>query len=270
MSPRRALRLACCALVGFMASPVWAHDTWFALQSRAPAELVMALGTGTRFPLQEFAISGEHLQQIGCRQGETRVSVAALTDAPTLTLRATPAGPAPLSCGAQLKAMAIELAPDKIPVYLDEIHASAAVREAWSRMQSRGLAWNERYTKHARIELAGAAATTEASTLQARPMAMGMDVLLESGLQPTHSGEALAFQVLRDGKPLADFAVELRSADDRGAKWFKTDAQGRVRTEAPEAGRWILRGTDLRLSASRPGTWESRFVTLAFEVLPAP
>jgi hypothetical protein len=253
-----------------MASPVWAHDTWFALQSRATAGVVLALGTGTRFPLQEFAIAPEHLQQIGCRQGDGRVGVAALTNAPTLTLRATPAGPAPLSCAAQLKPMAIELAPDKIPVYLDEIHASAAVREVWSRMQSRGIAWNERYTKHARIELAGAPAAADPATLQARPMAMGMDVLLESGLQPTHSGDTLVFQVLRDGKPLADFAVELRSTDDREAQWFKTDAQGRVRTAAPEAGRWILRGTDLRLSASRPGTWESRFVTLAFEVLPAP
>jgi len=270
MSPRLALRLACCALVGFMASPAWAHDTWFALQSSAPAEPVLALGTGTRFPLQDFAISAEHLQQIGCRQGESRVNVAALAGAPTLTLRATPADPAPLSCGAQLKPMTIELAPDKIPVYLDEIHASAAVREVWSRMQSRGMAWNERYTKHARIEIAGAVAAAEAATLQARPMAMGMDVLLESGLQPTHSGDTLAFQVLRDGKPLADFAVELRSAEDREAQWFKTDAQGRVRTAAPEAGHWILRGTDLRLSAARPGTWESRFVTLAFEVLPAP
>jgi hypothetical protein len=34
----------------------------------------------------------------------------------------------------------------------------------------------------------------------------------------------------------------------------------------PLAGRWILRGTDLRACAERPGTWDSRFVTLAFGV----
>ena len=42
--------------------------------------------------------------------------------------------------------------------------------------------------------------------------------------------------------------------------------QGRVRIQAPLAGQWVLRGTDLRLSERVPDTWESRFVTLAFEI----
>jgi hypothetical protein len=50
--------------------------------------------------------------------------------------------------------------------------------------------------------------------------------------------------------------------------WSQTDEQGRVTLQAPLAGRWILRGTDLALSASRPDEWESRFATLAFEVAP--
>jgi len=32
----------------------------------------------------------------------------------------------------------------------------------------------------------------------------------------------------------------------------------------------LLRGTDLRPSSERPGTWDSRFITLAFEVADAP
>jgi len=35
---------------------------------------------------------------------------------------------------------------------------------------------------------------------------------------------------------------------------------------APLAGRWVLRGTELRLSETEPDVWESRFVTLAFEI----
>jgi hypothetical protein len=36
--------------------------------------------------------------------------------------------------------------------------------------------------------------------------------------------------------------------------------------QAPLPGRWLLRGTELRLSQERPDTWDSRFVTLAFDV----
>jgi hypothetical protein len=98
---------------------------------------------------------------------------------------------------------------------------------------------------------------------------MGMDVLLESGLQAMHPGDPLVFQVLRDGAPLPDFAVELRSDQHPLGIWRKTDAQGRVRIAAPIVGKWVLRGTDLRLSERVPDTWESRFVTLAFEITPA-
>ncbi len=38
----------------------------------------------------------------------------------------------------------------------------------------------------------------------------------------------------------------------------------------PLAGRWLLRGTDVRPSTQNPDRWESRFVTLAFEVLKKP
>jgi hypothetical protein len=48
--------------------------------------------------------------------------------------------------------------------------------------------------------------------------------------------------------------------------WFRTDAQGRIRARLPLPGRWLLRGTDLRLSAVDATRWESQFITYAFEV----
>jgi hypothetical protein len=159
----------------------------------------------------------------------------------------------------------IELAPDKIELYLNEINAPASVREAWAAMQSRGLPWIERFTKHARIELAGDA-PPDGPAPRAEPTGMGMDVILDSGLQRVRAGDPLVFQVLRDGTPLAGFAVELRGDRHPDGQWQTTDANGRVRFRAPGPGHWVLRGTDLRLSRTRPGTWESRFVTLAIEV----
>jgi hypothetical protein len=39
--------------------------------------------------------------------------------------------------------------------------------------------------------------------------------------------------------------------------------------QPPLAGRWVLRGTDLAPAAGQPDAWESRFITLAFDVAPA-
>ena len=136
------------------------------------------------------------------------------------------------------------------------------MRQQWAEMQSRGVPWKERYTKRARIELnpdAGAA----------RPVDMAMDVLLESSERPLQQGQTLQVRVLRDGQPLSDFAVELRNEHGPLGLWRKTDAEGRVRFTAPLPGRWVLRGTDLRLSEHEPDLWVSRFVTLAFEVAPS-
>jgi hypothetical protein len=71
---------------------------------------------------------------------------------------------------------------------------------------------------------------------------------------------------MRIGQPLPDLSVELRGDRIALGIWRKTDAEGRVRFPAPLAGRWVLRGTELRVSERDPDTWESRFVTLAFEI----
>jgi hypothetical protein len=247
------------------------HDTWFDATRVGASEVVMALGTGNQFPLQEYAVDREHLRRSGCRSGDAKpVALTAVRDTPTaLIVRARMSGEQlrleAITCWAQLAPLDIELSADKVKLYLKEINAPRAVHEAWAEMQSRGVVWKERYTKHARIELRGNDFVSS-MPVPARPVDSGMDVLLESGLQNRHPGDTLVFQVLRDGAPLADFAVELRSDQHRVGIWRKTDADGRVRIQAPLAGKWVLRGTDLRRSEQMPDAWESRFVTLAFEI----
>ena len=85
------------------------------------------------------------------------------------------------------------------------------------------------------------------------------------GNKPIAVGEPLEFQVLRDGRPFAGFPVELVSERSALGIWRESDADGKLRHSLPFAGRWLLRGTDLRPSGERPDTWESRFVTLAIE-----
>ncbi len=240
-----------------------AHDTWFQPLAPAPGgQPVFALGTGNRFPTYEFPLGYEYLVGSGCRgEGATAAPLAHVEDRPaSLVVRgATPFKPgAALTCWAQLAPFDVEVPPDKIELYLREIQAGPALRASWAAMKARGLPWRERYTKFARIELGGTGLRV--------PLPLGMDVRLDSPRSPIRAGDELGFQVLRDGVPLADLPVELVSNISPVGIWRKTDAEGRVRVAPPLAGRWLLRGVDLRVSRQSADQWESWFATLAFEV----
>jgi hypothetical protein len=263
---RRALGLLCAVLAG----PAAAHDTWFALQPPTDrGEAVLALGTGNQFPQQEVPVALQQLQASGCRgEGQREAPLRWVADRPTALLlrsaRPVPAAVA-LTCWAQLVPIDIQIDDATVEVYLKEINATPAVRERWAALRARGVRWQETYVKHARIEIDGAAAAPAA------PVAgLGMDVRLETTQRPLRAGDTLRFQVLRDGAPLAGLPVELRSDLSPLGIWRQTDAEGRVELTVPLAARWILRGTDPRPAAQDPDRWESRFVTLAFEVQKKP
>lgn len=243
-----------------------AHDTWFATRPGKPAEVVLALGTGDQFPAFETGIDARYFTAQGCDAGGQAAAVPMVilrNDDRSLLLRAPRNA---TSCWMQLQPFEITVTPDKVPVYLKEIQASPEVRATWSAMQARGLPWRERYVKHARIDLDPGAATATATGVPALPL--GMDLRIEHANGPLRVGDSVNARVLRDGLPLADQALELRSDASPLGIWRRSDEQGRLTLPLPLAGRWLLRGVDLRVSASNPDEWDSRFVTLAFEVLP--
>ena len=264
------LALALLAVATGLAAPAAAHDTWFEQRSAtARGQAVLALGTGNQFPHHEFQLVLSQLQRHGCRaEGATEALLEWVADEPTALVLQTPArGHATRSCWAQLVPFEVEIDDVTVEVYLDEIRALPAVRERWAALRARGVRWKETYVKHARIELAGdahAAATARASAPAVD--AMGLDVRLEPGAWPLRAGDTLRAQVLRDGQPLGGLPVELRSDLSPIGLWRHTDGQGRVELKLPLAARWVLRGVDLRPSEREPDAWDSRFVTLAFEV----
>jgi hypothetical protein len=247
--PALSLLLSCLVTLA-LPGAARAHDTWF--EPLGPAG-VLSLGTGNRFPEQAYPIGAEQLREHGCRDDTgvpVRLAPLRHNDKALLLL----AAPRAATCWAQLMPFDVELAPDRIPVYLDEIAAPPAVRERWARLQAAGKPWKERFTKHARVALAGQ---------DSHPVAMGMDALLEGPALPA-AGSTVTVRVLRDGGPLAGQPLELVGEQGQSAGWFRTDEAGRIRFTAPPPGRWIVRGVDLRPSDSDADAWDSRFVTLAF------
>ncbi len=260
------LKCAGAALLAIAAVAVRAHDTWFEpLPPNPGGHAVFALGTGSRFAQFEFPLGYEYIADSGCRgKGGTAGRLVHVEDRPAaLVLRsATPLDARQgLSCWAQLTPFEVVVPPDKIELYLREIQAGPALRAAWAAMKARGLPWREHYTKSARVELGGAGPRTA--------LPLTMDVLLANPRQPIRAGDELTFQVLRDGAAIADLPVELVGSLSPQGLWRKTDEQGRVRVAVPAAGRWILRGVDLRVSGPAADEWVSWFVTLAFEAAPA-
>lgn len=250
-------RLAAAVALACAVASAGAHDTWFERLSGPTGPALLALGTGNQFPGRETGVGAEYLVQQGCQTSADAPAAALpppltpLRNTPAALLLRAPAGA--LGCWMQMAPFDIELPADKVALYLDELNASPSLRDTWAALQARGLPWRERYTKHARIELQPGGAATS--------VAMGMDALLQ------RSAGQLVFTLLRDGQPLPHLAVELRGTAPGASAWHRTDSQGQLRLDAPAPGRWLLRSIDLRLVPEAGGSrWDSRFLTLAFDV----
>ena len=245
-----------CLLVGLaFAGSAFAHDTWF---EPLPGGTI-ALGTGNRFPVTELAVDDKFFAKRGCVTADgTARALEKLRFTDKATLLRPKGNSVALTCFVQLDPFEIDLPADKIEIYFKEIRPSAAVLAAWADLEARGLPFKERYTKSARIDV-GADASSQ-------PTGTAMDALRVSPRGALTVDSEAVFQVLLDGKPLPDFPVELINERSPIGLWHRTDAEGRIRAKLPLPGRWLLRGTELKLSPADATRWESQFITYAFEV----
>jgi hypothetical protein len=236
-----------------------AHDSWLRPSSRAGLELA----TGNRFPRAEFPTNPATVVQPGCTDGSNPLALRPLQVLPTaLSLLAVTRGAPPLACWVELAPYEVDLAPNLVPVYLDEIQASPQVRAISAQRQAAGTGWHERYRKFMRVESTVPQASAEARAAARRPVGHGLELLVR-GDQPVLAGMPFEVRLLRDGTPLAGQPIELVGEQGAG-RWSSTDAQGLLREVLPASGAWLLRGVDLR--PADDGGWDSRFVTLLLQV----
>lgn len=254
--------VAALAAAAFASAPAAAHDTWFERLPEAVAGGVeLALGTGNRFPRMEDPVGHRHVVKSGCldTQHADRPLVLLRHARRSTRLRAEGVAPPAFSCWMQLEAFDVELDAARVQVYFDEARPPPAVVAAWQAIAARGEPFRERYVKGARID--GAATP-------ARGPVLDLDLLRRVPAGPWRAGVEGRVEVQRDGRPLPGLAVELVSADRRVATWLRSDAGGGVLLRPPAPGRWLLRAVDLRAPAAPGARFESRFVTLAFDVMP--
>jgi len=250
-----------------LAAPAVAHDTWL-LPARhavpAGTTVVLDLTSGMAFPAPETAIKPERISHAACRLAGKTFDIAARSAGPkSLRLKPRLADPGIASLWVELAPKSIELKPDQVKEYLDEIGAAAEVRKVWDE-GGKERRWRELYAKHAKTYVRVGEPGADRSW--AEPAGMALEIVPEKDPTALRPGDELPLRLLQGGKPLANFPLGLVGEGDSKGLLRATDAEGRVTFPLARAGRWLVRATQLRRS-SKPGTdWESDFATLTLEV----
>lgn len=263
MDSNRWCHMACAVILSLSVGRALAHDTWlkpqaFALRSGDVA--AFDLTSGHAFPEAEHAIKRERLARAECRvAGKSQRMRAASVQPKSLRLTARLGLEGAAVCAVELKPRTIDLTEEQAAAYLDEIDAPDAIRQAWAAAPQ-PRRWRETYAKYAKAIVGSGA--WQADGAWKLPSGIALEIVPEGNPLSTRAGDELVVRVLRDGVPLAGLALALASAGTPNI-WRRTDAQGRAKFVVPSAGRWIVRGTDLRSEAA--GHWRSRFTTLVFE-----
>ncbi len=97
---------------------------------------------------------------------------------------------------------------------------------------------------------------------------MALEIVPEKDPTRLRAGDDFPVRVLKHGKPLDNFPLGIIRG--RAAKGVseQTNAEGRVVFTLNLAGKWLVRGTELRKSSAPDIEWESDFTTLTIEVSP--
>jgi uncharacterized GH25 family protein len=262
----RALAVLVALLVA--AGSALAHDTWLLPSSlRVPVgqAVTLSLTSGMTFPVNLFVIEPSRVKRADVQlAGKTSALGAGRRSARVLRYSWTPAQAGVAALAVELAPKTLTLTPDKITEYLEEIDASASVRNAWAQIPA-PKRWRESYVKHASTFIR--VGNPGADSSWARPLGLGLEIVPERDPTLLTAGDTLPVRVLRGGSPLAGFVVGARHAGATKATFFPTDAAGRARITLPSSGQWLLAGTDLRRT-SRPNLeWESDFTTMTLAVV---
>lgn len=253
-------------LVGLITTTVLAHDTWLLPRRMTvmPGSLVLLdFTSGMAFPTLDHAIAAERIIAARYRLGGHTVGIEkrrAGAKSLQFSVNLQEAGVATL--WVSLKPRSLDLKPKLVPEYLEEIGASAEIRQAWQNSPTKR--WREVYQKHAKTFVLVGKPVGDRSW--AEPVGMALEIVPEKDPTALRIGDEFPVRVLKQGAPLAGFPLGLVCEGDKHGRLQKTDAEGRALFRLSKAGRWLLRGTELRKATQPESDWESDFTTLTFAV----
>ncbi len=263
-SLRSAIALS---LLTILTTVAIAHDTWLIPERfvvTPNTSVLLDLTSGMAFPNLETSIKSERIDRARCRLAGQTMALSDLSSAPkSLRFKALMSDVGVATFWVELKPRSLELTPNQVQEYLDEIDAPAPVRQQWANAKQ-PRRWREVYTKHAKTFVQVGDSQTDRSW--AEPVGMSLEIVPETGPTRLRRGDEFSVRVLENGTPLADFPIGFVREGSGHGQIRKTDSEGRVKIRLARSGRWLLRGTKMRKSTQPDVDWESDFTTLTVRV----
>lgn len=246
------------------ATLVRAHDTWLSGPAQvapgAPARFGLT-SSGT-FPTPEHAIEAARVARSSCRVAGQQVPlVVGARGKQALRLTARPAIAGVAACSLSLGPRTLDLKPEDVAHYLEEIGASATVGPKWDARPA-PRKWRETYVKHAKAFVRVGEGEDQSWR---EPTGLGLEIVPLADPTRLHPGATLEVRLLTAGQPLAGLALRASRAG-KPAAFATTGEDGRASFVLDAPGPWLLAATELRPSSARPAEWESDFTTLYLEV----
>jgi uncharacterized GH25 family protein len=251
----------------FMTLVASAHDTWLVPKTfsiRPGTRLSLDLTSGMLFPVLETSINPDRIET-------ARVRINGMADdinnrisrknSLSLTLQLNEEGTA--TCWVDLKPRLLELTPNLVEEYFSEINASPGIREAWQNMKT-PKRWREIYVKHAKTFIKVGQNSTDKDWSE--PVGMTLEIVPLANPTTLKVGDEFGVRVLKNGNPFPNFPLSVVLGGQSQGTFRTTDSEGSAVFHLARAGRYLLRGTDLRRSSKADIEWESDFTTLTIEV----
>ena len=213
----------------FWSTPAQAHDTWlipdqFNLAPKSTVTLDMT--SGMEFPKLDVGPKPERVKSANCRLAGKTFEITTKSAAPnSLQFKTELADEGIATFWVKLPPRAIELTPDQVKEYLDEVDAPEALRKEWADMKE--PRWRESYTKHPKT-FARVGEPQQSDRLGTEPVGMFLEIVPEKDPTALKAGDDFPVRVLKDGKPFADFSLNALSAGEARGETRKTDSDGRV------------------------------------------
>jgi len=259
------------ALAGLLASgAALAHDTW--IQARETAIAVGGVArfdvtSGDQFAVLDHAIAPDRIAREGLRiGGATETFTGRTREKAALLLTRAIAKDGVAAAWLELKPRTLELAPDKVAEYLEDIGQQDTIGKAIAGAPPRR--WRETYRKHAKTFVrVGSPAESDGSWRE--PVGMALEIIPDRDPTALRAGDVLPVRILHDGQPLEGFSLVATPDGSKERRITRTDAKGRATVSLDRAGRWLLAGTRLVPGHKANVEWESDFTTLTVSVLEA-
>lgn len=272
-SPATTVSALTAATFFVIASGLSAHDTWLFPRKTTVSvgsRLTLDLTSGMAFSKNETAIEPARIAQASVRlAGRTDPMTIKVKARKSLELTARFNHTGLATLWLTLNPRPIDLKPEQVHEYLEEIGAPDSIRALYANKQS-APRWREVYTKHAKTFVTVGSSKGDSSWKI--PVGQGLELVPLVNPATIAAGDIVPIQVLRDGTPYPGFSIGDVADRQPSSRLYRTDANGVASVAAPRrGGRWMLRGTDLRRPrAGSDADWESAFSTLTLNVWSKP